>query len=47
MGHDWTCAAKKGIKPTKEQLKSTTLEGFNDYAKMYCDRCGEISKLSL
>ena len=39
--HDWTCAAIEGKKPTAEQLKS--IEGFFDYAKMYCKRCGHMS----
>jgi hypothetical protein len=43
-GHAWTCAAAQGKKPTPEQLKS--IEGFNDYATMYCGRCGKVSPLS-
>jgi hypothetical protein len=43
-GHQWTCHAMKGIKPTPEQLQS--LEGFLDYARMYCSRCGAMSKLN-
>jgi hypothetical protein len=43
--HDWTCAAEEGVKPTEKQL-SGGFEGFMDYAKMYCRRCGEVSKLS-
>lgn len=42
--HDWTCAAEQGIPPTTEQLKS--LDGFYDFAKMYCKRCNHISELS-
>ncbi len=42
--HTWTCNAEKGIKATPEQLKS--VEGFWDYAKMYCDCCGKHSKLN-
>jgi len=44
--HDWTCAAIKGIKPNKYQL-TQGVAGFYNYATMYCDRCGKISKLSL
>ena len=43
--HDWTSACQKGIPPTTEQLKGG-VEGFYDYAKMYCDRCGHVSELS-
>ena len=43
-GHKWTCLAQKGIKATDQQLKS--YEGFKDYAKMFCDRCGHESKLN-
>lgn len=42
--HDWTSAAQQGIPPTPEQLKS--VDGFWDYATMYCKRCGRISNLS-
>jgi hypothetical protein len=49
--HDWTCAAKQGIQPTKEQIRlaaeENSLEGFYDYAKMYCSRCGKIAEESL
>lgn len=44
-GHDWTCAAKKGVAPTVEQSNGGMV-GFKDYAQMYCDRCGKISKLN-
>lgn len=43
-GHKWTCNAKKGIPATEQQRKSW--EGFRDYAKMYCDRCGKVSELN-
>jgi hypothetical protein len=43
--HKWTSNAEKGIKPTKEQLEKG-IEGFNDYAKVYCEICGTESKLS-
>ena len=42
--HKWTCAASEGVKPTKEQLKS--IEGFKEYATMYCKRCGHKSELN-
>lgn len=44
-GHDWTCHASKGIQPTEKQLADRH-EGFKDYSKMYCDRCGKQSKLN-
>lgn len=43
--HKWTCNHEQGIKPTKEQLENG-IEGFYDYAKMYCKICGTESKLS-
>lgn len=43
-GHYWVSAATKGIPPTPEQVKS--VEGFKEYATMYCDRCGKISELN-
>ena len=42
--HDWTCAAKEGVPPTREQLKD--INGFLDYARMYCRRCGKESDIS-
>lgn len=39
--HDWTCAAGEGIKPTKKQIDDG-IEGFYDYAKMYCKKCNHI-----
>jgi GH25 family lysozyme M1 (1,4-beta-N-acetylmuramidase) len=45
FGHKWTCKADKGIQPTKEQLDNG-VNGFRDYAKMYCDNCGKESKLN-
>jgi len=42
--HDWTCTVLEGIKPTPLQLK-TGLEGYKDYANMYCKRCGKQFKL--
>lgn len=44
FGHKWTCRAQKGILPTERQI--STREGFAEYAKMYCDRCGHESKLN-
>lgn len=43
--HKWTCNHEQGIPPTKEQLENG-IEGFYDYAKMYCKICGTESKLS-
>lgn len=43
--HKWTSAAQKGFPPTDEQIKNG-IKGFYDYATMYCERCGHISKLS-
>ncbi len=37
--HDWTCKAEQGIAP---QIG----ESFYEYTKMYCKRCGNVSKLS-
>lgn len=44
-GHEWTCDAEEGIKPTQHQLDNGAV-GFFDYAKMYCKRCKYVSKLS-
>jgi hypothetical protein len=41
--HDWTCAHDEGIPVTKEQI-AARVDGFFDYAKMYCKRCGHVSK---
>ena len=43
LGHDWTTAAMKGKPPTKEQVEGG-VTGFNDYATMYCEDCGYVSK---
>lgn len=43
--HDWTCKAAEGIPPTPEQLAGG-IDGFYDYATMYCKRCGRVSHLS-
>lgn len=44
--HDWTCAAGENIPPTKEQLEGG-IEGFYDYATMYCRHCRVESRLSM
>lgn len=44
-GHKWTSEAMKGNPPTKFQLDSG-YKGWQDYAKMYCDRCGKVSDLN-
>ena len=43
--HEWTCKAGQGTPPTKEQLESG-LEGFIEYAEMYCSHCGKVSDIS-
>lgn len=43
--HNWTSANEEGIQPTQEQIDNG-IEGFWDYAKMYCKDCGEVSSLS-
>lgn len=45
MGHEWTSANKEGKKPTPEQL-AKGIEGFKEYSKMYCGRCGKESELN-
>jgi len=43
--HDWTCAVDEGQdKPTQKQIDDG-IDGFYDYAKTYCKRCGTVSKL--
>ena len=44
--HKWTCAAQEGIPATDAQLHAG-VDGFKDYARMYCKRCGKESDLSL
>lgn len=39
--HNWTCAAKEGIRPTVYQLDDGE-KGFWEYARMYCKDCGKI-----
>lgn len=43
-GHSWTSAAMQGKKPTEEQMRS--VKAFEGYMKMYCGRCGYVSKLN-
>ena len=40
--HDWTCAVDEGQdKPTQKQIDDG-IDGFYDYAKMYCKRCPKV-----
>lgn len=39
QAHDWSCMAADGKPPTEAQLRGG-VEGFWDYATMYCKRCG-------
>lgn len=39
--HNYTCAASENIKATQAQI-DTGVEGFFDYAKMYCKDCGHV-----
>ena len=41
--HEWTCAAREGIKPDPEKIKADPLGYFKEYAKMYCKHCGHVS----
>ena len=43
--HEWTCAASEGIPPTVKQLQGD-IEGFYDYARMYCKHCKKESELN-
>jgi len=43
--HNWTSKAQEGIKPSLIQTNAG-VEGFFDYAKMYCKDCGEESDLN-
>ena len=45
LGHDWTSAAMEGKPPTSDQL-ANGVDGFYDYATMYCGRCGHVSELN-
>jgi hypothetical protein len=40
--HKWTSKAEQEIMPT-----DLSIEGYCDYATMYCQRCGHISELSI
>lgn len=46
FGHKWTSKAIKGEKPTGELRMDEFIANFIDYTKLYCDRCGEESKLN-
>lgn len=43
--HEWTCAAAEGIPANPKQI-ADGIDGFYDYAKMYCKRCGKESERS-
>ena len=43
IDHDWTCAHDEGIPATEAQL-AAGVDGFMDYAKMYCKRCKHVYK---
>ncbi|MCK5601804.1 hypothetical protein KAR91_08050 [Candidatus Pacearchaeota archaeon] len=43
--HDWTSAVQQGIPPTQQQIDAG-VDGYYDYATMYCRRCGYVSELS-
>lgn len=43
--HEWTSAVRKGEKPTDEQINKG-VDGFWEFARMWCDRCGKPSKLN-
>ena len=44
QSHNWTSAAEEGLKPTQEQL-AKGVDGFLEYAKMYCKDCGGFSTM--
>ena len=49
--HDWTSKNAEGIKPEfkkdpKEMSVDEILNGFWNYAEMYCKRCGKSSGLN-
>ena len=44
--HDWTCDSAEGIPPTDSQLDAG-VDGFKDYARMYCKRCYKESEVQL
>ena len=39
--HNYTSAAMEGKAPNKKQIEDG-VQGFYDYAKMYCKRCNHI-----
>jgi len=43
--HEWTCNADQNIKATQAQINNG-IDGFWDYAKMYCKHCKTESKLN-
>lgn len=43
--HDWTSAAMQDKSPTKKQIDDG-VDGFWDYATMYCSKCGKVIDLS-
>lgn len=43
--HDWTSNAQEGIPATDKQLKSG-IQGFYEYARMYCKHCKKPSKFN-
>ena len=45
FSHEWTSSAQEGKQPTAKQLHNG-VDGFWDYATMYCKRCGHVSELS-
>jgi hypothetical protein len=44
FGHKLTCAAEQGKDPTPEQV-AKGVEGFFEYAEVYCKRCDYKYKL--
>jgi len=43
--HNWTSRAQEGEKPSLIQMNAG-VDGFFDYAKMYCKDCGVESDLN-
>lgn len=41
--HKWTSAFEEGV-PIDKELIDKGIEGFNEYSKMYCKRCGYVYK---
>ena len=44
-GHKWTSSPEEGVSPTDEQLQNG-IDGFYDYAAIYCKRCGKNHPLN-